>query len=113
MDDHRVPRDELLRKLKRAAFVRVLVTLSSAVLVLFVAAGVLGDTVDTGWFVAIYFGGCFAVSALVTQFYCKRVVTCHCCGGSLWRCGTGSFKVRRMKIRDGIEECPCCHAKLG
>ena len=112
MNDNLIPRPELLRKLQRAAHVRSLVTMLSVLPILFVGFAVFGDALGHGGMAVIFFAGPLVVSALLTQVYCKRAVICPHCGGSLWHCGTGNFKPRRMKIRNDVEGCSRCHAKL-
>ncbi len=112
MNEKVIPREGLLRNLQRVAQVRSLLTMLSFVLILFVGFAVFGDSLSDGGMAAIFFGGPFLVMELLTHFYCKRAVTCPYCGGSLWRCGTGNFKPRHMRIRKDAQGCPRCHAAL-
>lgn len=112
MNDKQISSQELLRKLRRAAQVRALVTMPSAFPLLFVEVAVLGPFVNQNVIAVLFFAGPLGISALITHFYCKQTVTCPHCGSSLWHCGTGNFKVRRMRIRHDAVGCSQCHAKL-
>jgi hypothetical protein len=106
-----ISRYQLQRSLVRAAMVRSAVTMLCAVPTMAIAGG-LQPWIGEGPAVLIFFGGFLVCSWLMTKYHCKRAVTCPHCGGSLWDCGTDNFKPRRMKIRDGITECPNCHAPI-
>ena len=60
---------------------------------------------------AMVFG--LLVSGLMTVYYCRRAVRCPNCQHSLWNCGTGNFKPRRMRVRHDVTACPNCHAPIG
>jgi hypothetical protein len=114
MNDSQEPirRDQLWWKLVRAAQVRSLVTMLSF-LPLLLAGAVVAERLQMGvLFPVTALGGSFLVSWLMTRYYCRRVVTCPRCGASLWDCGTGNFKPRRMRIRDRVRECPNCGAPI-
>ncbi len=84
----------------------------SAVLILFGMTALPKDWLDSVVPLMIFFGGFFAVSWTLTQFYCKPAVPCPHCGKSLWGCGTGNFKPRRMKVRRDATECPNCRTPI-
>ena len=46
----------------------------------------------------------------LTCKFCRKVVVCPFCGGSLWRCGSGNFKPRRMQVTANC--CPQCRAPI-
>jgi hypothetical protein len=98
---------ELLRRLVRAAQIRAVATMLCMVPGVLVV-GVITQRVDETLGVLTVFAIPLAVSWLLTEFYCKNAVVCPNCGGSLWSCGTGSFKPRRMKLRSTT--CPTCQA---
>lgn len=60
----------------------------------------------------VYFALCLGVSWIMTRLICRPMVTCPFCGVSLWECGTGNFKPRRMKIRKGVSACPHCRVPI-
>lgn len=94
----------------RAAQVRSTITLVSYVLTLLVMAAIPGmaQNANALLIIVVYFGVPLVVSWIVTVHLCKKMVLCPACGDSLWACGTGNFKPRRMKIRDGVSSCPHC-----
>ncbi len=114
MDRRMISKQGLLRKLVRTAQVRSIVSMLSMLPFAAIAGAVFDGSSDADGIavVILLFGGPLAVSALLTHFYCKRAVVCTYCGNSLWQCGTGNFKPRRMKIRNEVKECPHCHAEF-
>jgi len=98
----------LLRNLQRAAQVRSGVTMAS-VLPLMILGGLVFS--EVGGVIGL-FGGALTVERLMTRFYCRRAVRCPNCGGSLWDCGTGNFKPRRMRLRSDAEGCRQCGAVI-
>lgn len=117
MDQTTIDRDWLYRKLIRWAQVRSLVTMASvfpALLLGTLAANAPGVPPEIGVAVAIaaLFGSPLLVSWIFTTLVCKKRVRCPNCGGSLWDCGTGNFKPRRLKIRDDATACPHCGAPI-
>ncbi len=116
MSEYPFGRHELLKRLGRAAQVRAVVTMLF-VIPMMVAAGIVAEAFpdNNGKGIVgglIFVAGLIFVSWLMTEFYCKRRVTCPICGGSLWKCGTGNFKPRHMRLRGDISECPTCHARI-
>ena len=111
MDEKVISTDALLRKLQHVAQVRAIITMLSIFPILLIAVAVFGNE-PTGAVVVVFFGSQFVVSWILTRFYCKRAVTCPHCGSSLWHCGTGNFKPRRMRIRRDARGCLECHAVL-
>jgi hypothetical protein len=103
-----ITRHDLLIKLQVAAAARSLITLTFAVLVLLVFAFAIGPNGNPVWLFLGYFGLPLLFCALLTHFLCKPMVRCPRCGVSLWSCGTGSFKPRRMRVRKEIDACPGC-----
>ena len=119
MGEKEISRQTLLYRLRRAAMVRSIITMLSMLpilLVLGILLRILGEPQGAGGLMVLYFVLCFGgpaiVSGLITHFYCRREVTCPYCGNSLWSCGTGNFKPRKMRIRRDAQECSRCHAKL-
>jgi hypothetical protein len=64
------------------------------------------------WAALIIFLPGGGVCWLVTHLICRPMVVCPFCGESLWECGTGNFKPRRMKIRTGVTGCPNCRVPI-
>jgi len=109
-----INRDELLKQLARAAQFRSAVTVLAAVPLLAITFAIdafLIGAFPIAFFI-LYFGGFFFVSWLLTKYHCQAAVKCPRCGVSLWSCGTGNFKPRRMKLRPGIEACPGCQTPI-
>jgi len=100
---------ELWWNLARAAQVRSCVTMVSS---LPLAAIVMSAIPPGPWraeeSIVAFFGGVLVIGALMTKFYCRRAVTCPVCGASLWDCGTGNFKPRRMRLRADVHAGPNC-----
>ncbi len=63
-------------------------------------------------FILLVFGLPLAVSWHLTERYCKPAVVCPHCGETLWACGSGNFKPRRMKVRYDAHSCPQCGARI-
>lgn len=105
-----IDRGELLRKLVRAAQVRSAATMISVLpaFALLAAVGRVGAPTA----IAIVFGIPALVAGIVTELHCRRSVTCPNCGASLWCCGTGSFKPRKMKVRPQTQACPGCDVPI-
>jgi hypothetical protein len=59
------------------------------------------------------FGSCLLLEWGLTHLICHRMVKCPFCGASLWNCGTGNFKPRRLRLKPDAKECPTCHAPFG
>ena len=107
--ERQIVRRELLCRLRHVAQVRSLVSMLSGVAIL-IAAAAFGESLGPGGMAAVYLGGFLFVMVLLTRFYCGPAVRCPHCGNSLWHCGTGNFKPRRMRIRSEARECSHCHA---
>jgi hypothetical protein len=99
---------DLLRRLRRAARRRALVSMASA-LPLMTLGGLAFEGIGA---VVGLFGGSLTVSSLMTRFYCLQAVCCPHCGGSLWYCGSGNFKPRRMHLRADARACRQCGAAI-
>ena len=108
-----IHKEDLRRALSKAAQVRALVTLASTIPNAIVIA-LLIPRFEARFpvFPLIVFIVPLAVAGLMTRFYCRRRVRCPHCDASLWDCGTGNFKPRRMKLRDEVRECPSCQAPI-
>jgi hypothetical protein len=110
---HPIQKPELLKELVRAAVVRSIMTLLSVLPFLGIAGAVFGDRQGEGIGpMLVVVGGPMGVAWLVTRFYCRGAVSCPHCGASLWDCGTGNFKPRRMKVRDEVRACPNCRVPI-
>jgi hypothetical protein len=113
-----IRKDDLHRILARAAQVRSVVTMVTFVVGIFVGGGVsavVGEVVGDipEWVTSIVLGLCaiampVLVAWLMTVAYCRPNVKCPQCEKSLWDCGTGNFKPRRMRVRPDVTECPHC-----
>ena len=108
MEQHSISRIALHKQLALAAMVRSILTMLSAVGLLFLlaATGVLRDFAHLS--VILFFGAPMIVCWILTVLICRRMVTCPGCMNSLWSCGNGRFKPRKMKIRTEIARCPHC-----
>lgn len=111
-----IVREELHQKLARAAQVRSVLTMLSVipawpiafgVVVLLAQLGAPAFVINT-LFIGLIFGAPLVVARILTDRYCKTAVPCPFCKGSLWACGSGNFKPRRMKVRYDAKECPHC-----
>ena len=111
--EHTISRLSLHKKLAKAAQARSVITLASAIVTLFVMAAIPGMANNASVLpVIVFFGVPLLVSWIVTVLLCKRMVVCPACGGSLWACGSGNFKPRRMKVKDGVNCCPHCRTPI-
>jgi hypothetical protein len=113
MDEPTIDRNWLYWKLIRGAQVRSLVTMASifpCLVLMALAANAPGVPQQVGAVAAIliFFGCPLLVSWIFTTLVCKKRVRCPNCDGSLWECGTGNFKPRRLRIRDDATACPHC-----
>jgi hypothetical protein len=110
----KVSASHLLLQLRRAAGMRALITLGSEIVALFSVSIILAiahlEPQRAG--PAVLFLCVFGIPLLVcwtwTVKVCHTSVTCPSCGDSLWSCGTGNFKARRMRIKKEIHRCPHC-----
>jgi hypothetical protein len=108
---------DLRRQLQRAAQVRSTWVMVLFAPIIFVCFALLPASVTEGstrgWIpILIFFGIWFFLIWLFTRFYCVRKVVCPNCGHSLWRCGTGNFKPRRIKVRKDASACPGCGIRI-
>ncbi len=110
--DNVISDQQLLRKLQRAAQVRSIFSMLAILPSLVIGGLIVGDSGNEGLLILIVFGIPMLVSVGITELYCKRIVSCPYCGGTMWNCGTGNFKPRRMKLRKDRDECPKCHAAI-
>ena len=108
-----ISRSDLQRSLVRAAVVRSLISLVFFTVYLLCLAATLPPTVArSGWMLVWLFGPPSVIVWLITKTLCRTMVVCPACGKSLWRCGTGNFKPRRMRVRDDAKSCPHCEAAI-
>jgi len=103
---------ELQHKLARAAQVRAIVTLLSAAPIWFAWFASGGDRLGDAATALVFIGGPLLVTVLMTVLYCRSAVRCPHCGRSLWPCGTGNFKPRRMRLKESATACPGCGAGI-
>ena len=109
-----ISRDELYWSLARAAQLRSVVTLLaflpvSVSLMLLLPKAI----VDFPWSGPLILSGSLLLTGyLFTLLGCRRMVRCPHCNASLWSCGTGNFKARRMRVREDALECPGCGAAI-
>jgi len=107
-----ISRAWLERRLVRAAQVRAAVTMLGCIPLAVVGAAILGNVLAKKAAVLLFFGSFFGLERAMTYFYCRRKVKCPYCGSSLWDCGTGNFKPRRLRIREDAAGCTTCGARL-
>jgi hypothetical protein len=109
-----ISKSELLRGLSRAAQIRALITFAAAFLSIFgmtvicAAIGVNPDSLGSAAAVLCVFGIPGLVCWIWTVKVCRNSVRCPFCANSLWSCGTGNFKARRMRLRKDTNACPHC-----
>lgn len=100
----------------RVAQLRSILTLLSCIVIaIFLAAVATVAPITPNsrvFYIAAFFGFPLLISWVLTQVLCKPLVRCPCCDASLWQCGTGNFKPRRMRIRSDATACPNCGAKF-
>ena len=107
-------RTRLLRGLSRAAQLRAVITLLSFVANFILMAMVLSalqldaKSIGQAPLILWVFGAPLIVDWICTVKLCRNFGRCPSCGGSLWSCGTGNFKPRRMRIRKDANGCPHC-----
>ena len=112
MKEKTISSEYLHRKLVRAAQARAVITLLSSIPTLFLLSMIpVADGMK--WILLVaFFGAYFVVSWVLTATLCRRMVPCPHCQGSLWECGSGNFKARRMRIRKDVRGCPHCGAVI-
>ena len=109
---NRISHSWLLSKLRKTAQIRALITVTSCILGLALLSAIPEQSSPLVG-LAVLFGWSWLVVWIVTKAYCEKAVVCPYCGGSLWKCGTGNFKPRKMHVRDDARECPHCQVPLG
>jgi hypothetical protein len=72
--------------------------------------GLIGQWAGEWAAVFAFFGQALIVPGVVERLVCVPNVECPHCGGSLWRCTTRNFKVRRLRLKPDIIACPHCDA---
>jgi hypothetical protein len=109
--ENTISRSWLLRRMKKAAQIRSVASMLAFVLGLFLAVVFVPAIAPIAMLlVAIVITT--AVDVAVTIFLCRRSVVCPFCGESLWKCGTGNFKPRRLTLNPGIDACPSCNTRF-
>jgi NhaP-type Na+/H+ or K+/H+ antiporter len=105
-----INRSDLHRRLARVAQLRSVLTMLSALGTMILLGAILPGVPQNAavLVVLVYFGVPLLVCWIVTVLICRRLVTCPYCPNSLWSCGSGNFKPRRMKVRDEVSRCPHC-----
>lgn len=63
-------------------------------------------------FLAAFFGLPLLLDTVLSRTFCRNRVRCPFCQASLWTCGTGNFKPRRMKVRADVHACPNCQTPI-
>lgn len=103
-------KSDLLRRLVQVAQWRAAMTMLAIVPVAIVLFVLLAN--HPLYAVAAVVGTGLAISFALTRLLCTALVKCPHCAHSLWDCGTGNFKPRRMRIRNDATGCPRCGARL-
>jgi hypothetical protein len=108
-----VRKSDLRRDLVRAAQARAGVSILAMPISLVVADAVLPKAaINSPFALLVFFGPSALICWLMTVFYCRPKVICPYCLHSLWDCGTGNFKPRRIDVRKDATECPNCNAPI-
>lgn len=121
MTERQLDRANLRRRLARTAMFKSLLVMGSCIGVLLILSlllpmleRMLGK--DSNWIVAVFvlsfFGIPLLLDFILSQTFCISQVRCPYCNASLWKCGSGNFKPRRMKVRDDVHACPGCGAPI-
>jgi hypothetical protein len=109
-----ISRSYLLKRLALAAQLRAAITMLSQVLAMFFASavfqatGIRSERGAAALLLLSVVGGCALASWACTKKICLPFVKCPSCGNSLWSCGSGNFKPRRMRIKKDVHGCPHC-----
>ena len=106
-----IRRTNLHKQLCRTAQVRSIISMAAMLPAMFLGGWMIemhGNELLPLLAVGIVFGIPLLVSWLLTNYYCHPHVKCQFCGHSLWKCGTGNFKPRRMRVRPDATACPGC-----
>lgn len=109
-----ISKRSLHKRLVRAAQARALISMASVIPAIVILSLIPAAVANAGpWLGLIaFFGVPGVVSWMTTILLCKRMVLCPACRGSLWACGTGNFKARRMRVKDGVDCCPHCKTPI-
>jgi len=112
-----ITRGDLLRQHQRAAQVRSMICMVLFVVILLAVSLLMSDFMtddpNRNWIpILIIFGSFYVLSWIITRVYCVPKVVFPNCGYSLWKCGTGNFKPRRMKLRKDATACPGCGIRI-
>jgi hypothetical protein len=110
-----ISRANLMRRMVHAATLRFWITLASFAVTLFVIPvffAAMGIDPKKPASAFILFGVPTVVYRICTINICRESVRCPFCGKSLWSCGTGNFKVRRLRIKSDVHACPHCGSPL-
>ena len=106
-------KSDLRGDLVRAAQVRAGVSMLAMLVSLVVAGAILPKAAINSPFVLLaFFGPSALICWLMTVCYCRPKVICPYCLHSLWDCGTGNFKPRRIDVKNDARECPNCNSPI-
>jgi hypothetical protein len=108
-----ISRSDLHKRLVIAAVVRSLLTMLSSFATFFLVAAIslildIPQNVAQVIFVVVFISFPLVICWIVSVQICRRMVRCPCCAKSLWSCGNGAFKPRRMRLKDDAFACPHC-----
>jgi hypothetical protein len=108
-----IRKSDLRRDLVRAAQVRAGVSILAMIVSLVVAGATLPKAAGSSPLaLLVFFGPSALICWLMSVYYCRPKVICPYCLHSLWDCGTGNFKPRRIDVRKDARECPNCNAPI-
>ena len=108
-----IRKNDLRRDLVRAAQVRAIVSILAMPISLVVADAFLPKAaINSPFALLVLFGPSALICWLMAVFYCRPKVICPHCLHSLWDCGTGNFKPRRIDVRKDARECPNCGSPI-
>lgn len=114
-----INRQNLLRQLQRVAQRKALIVMGSALATLFLFALVsplieafIGQDLIGFAFAIAFFGVPLVLDFVMVRWYCHDAVVCPNCNHTLWGCGSGNFKPRKMRLRADALECPSCHTPI-
>lgn len=109
-----IRKSDLRRDLIRVAQARAGVSMLVMLVSLIAAGAVLPKAAGSSPLVLlVVFGPSALICWLMTVCYCRPKVSCPYCLHSLWDCGTGNFKPRRIDVRNEAQQCPNCSAPIG
>jgi hypothetical protein len=119
MSEQQINRQDLQWQLAKTAMLKSLAVMGFCVAILFGFALVLplvevaiGEDWVTVLFLAAFFGLPSVLDLVLRRTFCRNRVRCPFCQASLWTCGTGNFKPRRMKVRADVHACPQCQTPI-